>query len=150
MWIREFSAEPSFSTVLDRSAVRFQRAFEFLRKNCTLSSVARGPITPMRKTLPASGPKPPAISMPGAVQKLLAHFGLVDILGHADRVQSRNSVLFGNVHAQTHRFNSPDKRLVATAMPLPAVLNSFLGDYQERLAQSVEHGNRGGVMIAVR
>jgi len=35
-----------------------------LSSSVTLPSVARGPMIPMRKILPAKGPKPPWISMP--------------------------------------------------------------------------------------
>ena len=36
------------------------------------------------------------------------------------------SMRFGDVHAQAHRLDAFDESLVATAMPLPAVLDSFL------------------------
>ncbi len=49
----------------------FQRSFfeNASRKPSTPSAVASGPMMPMRKILPASGPNPPAISMPSSCSK---------------------------------------------------------------------------------
>src|SRR5882762_9301784 len=85
-----------------------------------------------------------------SIQKVLAHFGFVKPCGNAHGVQGCDPMRFGNVHAQTHTFNAFDKSPVATAMPLPSILNSFLGDDHQGFAQGVEHGNRRRVMIAMR
>src|SRR5579863_1674243 len=84
------------------------------------------------------------------VQQAFSHFSLVNSFWNAHRVQGRNSVTFRNVQIQAHRFDALDKRTMATAMSLPTLLDIFVRDHQQSLAQSVEHGNRRGVMVAMR
>src|SRR5580704_4031089 len=79
-----------------------------------------------------------------------SNFRLVNTFWNTHCVQGWNAEAFGNVHAQSHGFYALDERLMATSVPLPSVLNSLLRDNQKRLAQCVKHGNRRGVVVAMR
>src|ERR1700730_8800419 len=81
---------------------------------------------------------------------MFADSRLLDPVGHDHSVQGGDLMFSRNVHTQAHRFNTLDERFVATAMPLPSVFYSFLRDHEKRLAQSVKHTDRCGVMIAMR
>src|SRR5580704_1709422 len=82
------------------------------------------------------------------VQKASAHFSFVNAFRHTYCVQRRNLMLCRDVHAETHRFYALDESVMATAMPLPPVLDSFFGNNQKRLPQCVKHRNRRRVMVA--
>src|SRR5271155_259600 len=84
------------------------------------------------------------------VYQAFSNFRLANTFWNAHCVQCRNAKALGNVHAQSHGFYALDERLMATAVPLPSVFNSLLRDNQQRLAQRVKHGNRRGVVVAMR
>ena len=59
------------------------------------------------------------------IEEALAHFGVVDAVGHARRIQRPQPMSGGDVHAQAHGFDSGDECLVIPAVALPAILQAF-------------------------
>src|SRR5580704_1428496 len=134
----------------NRVAFGLQRLTKFFQEK--LHILLRGQRThnPDAKDLPSKRAETTGDLNAGIVDQALPNSCLVDAFWNPHRVQGRNAVLLGNVHAQTHCLDALNKRLMAPAVPFPSVLNSLLRDDQQRLAQSVKHRNRRGVMVAVR
>src|SRR5580700_5580662 len=135
---------------LNRVAFGLQRLTKFFQEKLHIFRRGQRTHNPDAKDLPSKRTETTSDLDASIFDQTLPNFCFVDAFWNPHRVQGRNAVLLGNVHAQTHCLDALHKRLMAPAVPFPSVLNSLLRDDQQRLAQSVKHRNWRGMVVAVR
>src|SRR5579862_7073799 len=124
---------------LDGVALRFQGFLELIQEKLHIIFRRQWPHHADTENLARQRPKAAGNFDSRPVQQTLADFAFVNARGHANCIQRGNAMLLRNVHLQAHRFNPLDERSVAAAVPLPAILDAFLRNHRERLAQGIEH-----------
>src|SRR5262245_28993286 len=83
-------------------------------------------------------------------EKILTHLRIVDSLRNAGRVPAPQTVSrVGDEHLEAHFLDSGDDLQMVLTMPLPAIFEALFVDDREALTKRVEHGRRGGVVVAV-
>src|SRR5271168_3421841 len=76
------------------------------------------------ENLPGQRPETSGDLNASFIDQALANFCFVNTPWNAHGVQGRNAVSLGNVHPQAHGLDALNKRLMATTVALPSVLNS--------------------------
>ena len=110
------------------------------------------PITPIRHSLPASGPRPPEISMPWSSSSALADRGLVDVRRRRDRQQRVQLLAVGRqaLAAEHRRARRAARGGRGGGAPSVARQPLVADDDPQRLAQRVDHVDRRGVVVGAR